>query len=535
MTTTNTLRLLTPEIVLMATAVVIYLGGAFWASQRPWRWMAAAAVVLAAVALRSQHGPTAAGGPLDFDMLAWYGRWLALGLAALLVVLNWRPLSPHGTSEYTGSLLLTVAGLMLVTTAADLVLLFVALELISIPTYVLLYLGRRDVSCQESAAKYFFLSVLSSAMLLYGFSFLYGVAGATELPAIGAAFFGTTTSAAGSAPLAKLAMVLCFAGLCYKVTAVPFHFYAPDVYQGTTHPNAAFLSAVPKAAGLVALVRLLVVAMPQMEPHSWRMVLVISVLTMTAGNVMALWQDDLRRLLAYSSIAQAGYMLVGLAAGLATGNATDRWNGIAALGFYLVAYVVATIGAFAVFEYLGRPERRIDAVEELAGLGQTRPAAAAVLAVCMFSLAGIPPLGGFWGKLLVFGSALNVDGAASDGGNPRPWFLGLAVVGVLNAAVAAAYYLRIVAAMYFRTPLATPRAQGGAGAWCTALACAMLLIGIGVLPGPLIRRSHEAVPAEARAETPPPQSAPRPGVAVSGVIIEPWRDRTVSPRNQGDR
>ena len=184
---------------------------------------------------------------------------------------------------------------------------------------------------------------------------------------------------------------------------------------------------------------------------------------MTLGNVLALWQDDLRRLLAYSSIAHAGYMLIGLAVGLATGNAPGPWNGVAALGFYLVAYAAATIGAFAVLEHLGRPDRRLDGVEELAGLGRTRPLAAALLAVFMFSLAGVPPLAGFWGKLLVFGSALNVGGAAGAEGSLQWWFTGLAIVGVINAAVAAAYYLRVVAVMYFRTPLATPRAQGGAG------------------------------------------------------------------------
>ena len=329
--------------------------------------------------------------------------------------------------------------------------------------------------------------MLSSAILLYGFSFLYGVAGSTDLAAVRAVLGNAAVLPTGFAALSKLAMALMFAGLCFKIAAVPFHFYAPDVYQGTTYPNAALLSVVPKAAGLVAMVRLLVMAMPGMEPYSWRVVLAVSLLTMTLGNVLALWQDDLRRLLAYSSIAQAGYMLIGLAVGLATGNAPGPWNGVAALGFYLVAYAAATIGAFAVLEHLGRPDRRLDGVEELAGLGRTRPLAAALLAVFMFSLAGVPPLAGFWGKLLVFGSALNVGGAAGAEGSLQWWFTGLAIVGVINAAVAAAYYLRVVAVMYFRTPLATPRAQGGAGAWWAAVACALLVVGIGLYPGPLMR------------------------------------------------
>ena len=490
--TTVTVRLLTPEIVLTVAAVAIFLGGAFSGARRAWRGIAGAAVALAAVALAMQHTPAVAGGPLSVDAMAWGGRWLALGFGAMLISLACRPPAIDADSEYVGSLLLIVVGLMLVVAANELVLLFVGLELISIPTYVLLYLGRDDAPCQESTVKYFLLSMLASAILLYGFSFLYGVAGSTELVAVRDALRDAATRPTGFDTLSKLAFVLIFAGLCFKIAAVPFHFYAPDVYQGTTYPNAALLSVVPKAAGLAVMVRILVTAMPGLEPYSWRAALAVSLLTMTIGNVLALWQDDLRRLLAYSSIAHAGYMLIGLAAGLATNNAPGYWNGVGALVFYFVSYAAATIGAFALLEHLGRPERRVDGVDELAGLARTRPMAAALLAVCLFSLAGVPPLAGFWGKLLLFGSALNVDMAADAAGSARPWFIGLAIVGLINAAVAAAYYLRIVAVMYFRTPLATPRAEGGAGAWWTAITCAVLVLAIGVYPGPLMHEANRA-------------------------------------------
>jgi NADH-quinone oxidoreductase subunit N len=474
--TTATIHLLTPEIVLIVAAVAIYMGGVFSSERRAWSWIAGGALALAAVALWTQHGPAGVSGPLNLDALAWFMRWLALAFGGLLVLSAARPLESNGTSEYVGSLLLTIAGLMLVAGADEMVLLFVGLELISIPTYLLLYLGRSDVPCQESTVKYFFLSVLSSAILLYGLSFLYGVAGATVLPDIRAAL-GDASQPAGFVSLSKLAMALILAGLCFKITAVPFHFYAPDVYQGASYPNAALLSVVPKAAGLIALVRLLVVAMPGMGPYAWQAVLVVSVLTMTLGNILALWQDDLRRLLAYSSIANAGYILIGLAVALADGDAAGPWNGVSALAFYLAAYAAATIGAFAVLEHLGQPGRRIEGVEELAGLGRTRPLAAALLALFMFSLTGVPPLAGFFGKLMVFGSALSAGG----------WcFTTLAIVGGLNAAVAAAYYLRVVAVMVFRTPLATPRAQGGAGPWWAALICALAVLAIGVSPGTLI-------------------------------------------------
>jgi NADH-quinone oxidoreductase subunit N len=524
--TTLTVQMLMPEIVLIAVAVAIYLGGAFSAARWAWSWLAAAGIAVAAVALWAQHGPATAGGPLLLDGLAWRGRWFALGFGLLFVLLGSRP-APLGAAEYAGSLLLTVAGLMLVFDAGNLVLLFVALELISIPTYVLLYLGRGDAQGQESTAKYFFLSVLSSAIVLYGFSFLYGVGGSTQLAALRAALADPAAPTALRA-FSKVAVAFMLGGLCFRITAVPFHFYAPDVYQGTSYPNAALLSVIPKAAGFVVLVRLLLVAMPGMEFYAWRAAAVIAVLSMTTGNVLALWQDDLRRLLAYSSIAHAGYMLMGLAVALATGNASGSWNGLAALGFYLVVYAAATLGAFAVLEHLGRPPRRLEGVEELAGLGRTRPLAAALMAVFLLSLTGVPLLGGFWGKFWVFGSALNVEGADAAG-SMQPWFTALAILGVLNAAVGAAYYLRVVAVMYFRTPLATPQAQGGRGPWWAAVACGLVVLLIGFFPGPLMRETNQLSgqlatasaadrPAEAQ-KKPPPQPAPGSGVTAHPATV----------------
>ncbi|MEN6450230.1 MAG: NADH-quinone oxidoreductase subunit N [Thermoguttaceae bacterium] len=516
--TTATLRLLLPEIMLVAMAVGIYLAGAFWNARRAWNWLAGAALAAAAFALARQTDTTAADGLLNVDALAWLGRWASLGFGVLLLLAASRPLVAG--AEYVGSLLLAIAGLMLVASAADLVLLFVALELISIPTYILLYLGRSDAAHQESAAKYFFLSVLSSALLLYGFSFLCGIAGFGKAPgshamtalaavqtAMREGLGGTRGQGVALTTFAKLALVLVFAGLSFRITAVPFHFYAPDVYEGNTHPNAAVLSILPKAAGFVALTRILVDAMPGLGAYAWQLVLVISLLTMSVGNVMALWQNDFRRLLAYSSIAQAGYMLLALAVAMAHGSA-DEWSGLGALWFYLVAYGLATIGAFAVAESLGAADRRIDAIGELAGLARRRPVAAAVLAICLLSLTGVPPLAGFWGKLLVFGSALNVSGSnvaeqvvnlpsslgqvANLPHAMRWWFLTAAVIGVLNAAIAAAYYLRVAAVLYFRTPEATHRSEGGRGPWIAAVLCALLLIGIGAYPGPVIEKAAEA-------------------------------------------
>jgi NADH-quinone oxidoreductase subunit N len=527
--TTDVLWILLPEIILVATAVGIYLGGAFVEDRRPWALLALAGVCVAAVALGIQQGATPVSthekgtvpfssdenldsppliqqgvapvsGPITVDHLACYSRWLALLLGGLLILTASKPLDSSGTPEYIGSLLLTVAGVMLAAEAADLVLIFVALELISIPTYILLYLGHGGSSSREAAVKYFFLSLLASAILLYGFSFLYGSTGTTNLAAMQQRLAQPGSPAADFGVFVKLSMVLIFAGLGFRITAVPFHFYAPDVFQGTTYANAALLSAIPKAGGLLVLARLTLWAVPALpfaEPYAWRIAFVLAVLTMTLGNVVALWQDNLRRLLAYSTIAHAGYMLVGLAAALAVPGVANHWNGLGAVLLYLVVYALASIGTLAALAYLGRDERQLEAVDELAGLGHTRPWAAAVIAVFMFSLTGIPPLAGFWGKLAIFGSALYVDfGAVGEIIAPW-WFTVLAVIGVINAAISAGYYLRIVSVMYFRAPLATPKAQGGAGAWYAALACAALVVAIGFYPGPLWRGSNVATPRTA--------------------------------------
>jgi NADH-quinone oxidoreductase subunit N len=488
------LRFLLPEIVLVVTAVGIYLAGAFVDARRIWSWIAGGGLVVAAVALGSQPGVVVASGPITIDELSLFARWLALALGAMLVLLASRPLDTPGTPEYLGSLLLTIAGMMLAAGAGDLVLLFVGLELISIPTYILLYLGRRDSASQEAAAKYFFLSILASAMLLYGFSFLYGTTGSTQLAAIRAGLADPGTLPAGFPRLVTLAVVLVFAGLGFKIAVVPLHFYAPDVYQGTTHANAALLSVVPKAAGLVVLVRIMAGLPVGAATHvsAWQIAGLLAVATMTLGNVMALWQDHLRRLLAYSSIAHAGYMLLGLAVGLAAADAPSKWDGLGAMLFYLCVYAVATLGTFAALAYLGRSDRQLDTVDELAGLGRSRPIAAAAVAVFMFSLAGIPPLVGFWGKLVVFGSALSTGLGNGAAAQRQVWFVTLAVVGILNAAVAAAYYLRIVGVMYFRTPLATPKAQGGRGPWAAAALGALLAVALGLYPWPLVGVSNRA-------------------------------------------
>jgi NADH-quinone oxidoreductase subunit N len=385
---------------------------------------------------------------------------------------------------------------MLASTAGDLVLLFVGLELVSIPTYVLLYLGRTDDASAEATAKYFYLSILASSLLLFGFSFLYGVAGSTGLVEIRDQLAAASAGGAGAELLGLLpiGLVLIFAGLGFKIAAVPFHYYAPDVYQGASHLNAGLLAVVPKIAGVAALVRLVVLAMPTIQPLGWQIALALAVLTMTLGNVCALWQTNIRRLMAYSSIAHAGYMLIALAVALASsGSRAPTYEGLGALLFYLLIYGVATAGTFAALACLSGDWEELNDVVQLSGLGRSRPWLAAALAVFMFSLAGIPPLAGFWGKLTLFTAAL---GAARDLGASAAagWFLVLAVVAALNTAVAAGYYLRVVGVIYFheRAGGRAVGTDGGAGAGLAALACAVLMVVGGILHGPLLQRARDA-------------------------------------------
>jgi NADH-quinone oxidoreductase subunit N len=401
-------------------------------------------------------------------------------------------------SEQIGSIMLAVVGAMLAASANDLVMLFLGLELISIPTYMLLFVGRRDRDSAEAAAKYFFLSIASSAVLLYGLSFVYGLAGTTLLvgsdpvPGIRDAILqlGDDPRAA----LAPFALLLVLAGLGFKLAAVPFHFYAPDVYQGTTATNAALLATLPKFAAAAGIVRVVLECLPIEAGHAWQVLLVLSILSMTLGNVCALWQKNLRRLLAYSSIAHSGYMLIGLTvaqAGAAQGGVDPTYGGVSALVFYLAVYTFASLGSFTALSAMGTGGREASSIDDLAGTGRTQPLAAAAMAVFMFSLAGIPPLAGFWGKLTLFTSAINM--ATTTSGPPSNWLIALSVIGVLNAAVAAAYYLRVVGVMYFQSGSSPnrPALQPG-GALAATLGCAVLVLAIGFLPSYLLEATAKA-------------------------------------------
>lgn len=497
---TETILRLGPEIALIVMASLIYVGGAFWPGRRTsWASFATATYLLVGYMLVREDRRLAASfeaaavswtGPLVVDALGQMVRWLALAMGLLFTLSAFHTASRRLASEYLGSLMLVVAGVMLVGGANELVFLFVSLELVTIPTYVLLFLGRRDRPSAEATAKYFYLSILASALLLYGFAFLYGLAGTTTIAGDGTvagireALTAPTGKQVALSGLAPLAIVFVFAGLGFKIAAAPFHFYAPDVYQGTTNANAGLLAVAPKIAGIVALMRIVAAGVPTGGSFAWQLTVVFAVLTMTIGNVSALWQTHLRRLMAYSSIAHAGYMLIGLAVGL-TGDGGGAYQGLAATMFYLLVYSLASIGAFSALAYLSTEERECDGIDDLAGLGRERPAVAASLALCMFSLSGLPPLAGFWGKLTLFTGSVQLAGVTRT---TDLWFLALSLVGAINAAIGAAYYLRIVGVMYFRPASAPARATGN-GSLLAAVACGIAVLLLGANPGPLVARA----------------------------------------------
>jgi NADH-quinone oxidoreductase subunit N len=500
----STVSALMPEAILVVAAILVFLGGAFAPSRTVWTLAALAGLGIAALALARTPAALleAVGGDAGTTDYAWIadrlanvGRVCALLLGALFVIFSTQSRQKHLHAEIVGCILLITVGLMLVTGAADLVLMFVGFELISIPTYVLLFVGRPGRASDEATAKYFYLSLLSSAILLYGFATLYGLAGDTRLDTIQAAL-----EPARSGPFRVLfpvafLMVLC--GFSFKLASVPFHFYAPDVYQATTSLNAALLAVVPKVAGVVGLVRILVIAIPHEFTAVWQTVVVLAVVTMTIANVAALWQSDFRRLMAYSSIAHAGYLLVGLAAALAARDNLG-WgpSAVAAMVFYVIAYAAATVGAFASVAYLSDDDESFSKLSQLAGVGRAHPLIGALMAICMFSLSGIPPLAGFLGKFALFRSAL--DAALPAEGGVNPWFMALCIVGVLNAAIAAAYYLRVIAVMYFdggQESQSELEVAGNTGAGLAALLSAFLVLSAGLFAGNAMSNVHSAAKA----------------------------------------
>jgi NADH-quinone oxidoreductase subunit N len=397
------------------------------------------------------------------------------GLAGVLFAYAYLQRMGIERGEYYVLLLFTVSGMMLMASAADLITIFLALELLSIPLYVLAGIARPRLASEEAALKYFLLGAFATGMLVYGIALVYGAAGSTQLSVIAAQLSQMT--AAGNVPLIAYAGGgLILVGLSFKVGAVPFHMWTPDVYEGAPTPVAGFMSVAAKAGGFAALLRLLAWALPAMSLTWVPIVATLSALTMIVGNLAALVQTNLKRLLAYSSIAHAGYILMAVAA-LGTGTATA--GAIAAALFYLLAYAVTNLGAWAVVVALEREYGTGLTPQDYAGLGRKHPLLALAMTVFMLSLTGIPPTAGLIAKVYVFRAAL-------DGG-----LMWLAIIGVITSFISAYYYLRVLVAMYMREGSPEVHLDRLTAGVVAVAAVATLLLGL--LPAPLMKFAVRAV------------------------------------------
>ncbi len=497
-------RLAAPEIALVATACLVFLFGCMY--NRRWLWFVVSllGVVLAAIlagTVKTQMPEVVTAAPLIPDAASAFVRWVALVSAFVLLFVSWAEVDHTNAAEYYACLLVAAAGVSLVGRANDLITLFLSLELLSIPTYILLYLPARSKLNQEAATKYFLLSVMSSAVMLFGFSYLYGLTGSMNLTVIADAL--TKAHAEALNPMALLAAVLVIAAVGFRITAVPFHFYAPDVYEGGPAGVVAQLAFFPKVAGFIALARIFGLlgadarhipfdANTQVPLLLW----ILAVLTMCLGNMLALLQDNIRRMLAYSSVAHGGYMLMGIvvASSLPDAKGTPDVGGIDAVLVYLVAYGMMTVGAFAVILFLSTPERPVEAIDDLAGLGQTNPVSAGAMAVFLFSLIGLPLTAGFAGKLLLFVGSFN---APSDTSAMRNLYQIMAIFAAVNSAIGAYYYLRVVGVMFFRTPIRPAASSRAIPTFLAAVALAGATLVFGVYPEPIAKAARKAAPVPA--------------------------------------
>jgi NADH-quinone oxidoreductase subunit N len=369
------------------------------------------------------------GGSFVVDDYARFLKLLALAGSGgtLMLSLNWLTLEKQQKFEYGVLFLLSTLGMMLLISAADLIALYLGLEMMSLPLYVVAASNRDNRRSTEAGLKYFVLGALSSGMLLYGASLIYGFTGTVN-------FAGIAKATGQGANLGLIfGLVFMFVGFCFKISAVPFHMWTPDVYEGAPTPVTAFFAAAPKVAGIAIFVRATVVAFPGIT-HEWQQIVVfVSIASMVLGAFAAIGQRNIKRLMAYSSIGHMGFALVGLAA------ATPE--GVQGVLVYMSIYVAMTLGTFAVILSMRRDGMYVENISDLAGLARTHPTMAFFLAMLLFSLAGIPPLAGFFAKFYVFLAAIKAG------------LYTLAVIGVLSSVVGAYYYLSIIKIMYFDEPV----------------------------------------------------------------------------------
>jgi NADH-quinone oxidoreductase subunit N len=489
--------LVMPEVIVCVFAVVVMLIDAFARSEQRWLTGATSLVALVLAGVSSIWLWIAWPGPneafngmivLDELRLGFTLVVLIVAILTLLISMVWVEGEALPAGEFHSLLLFATAGMMLMASGNDLVIIFLGLEILSIATYVMAGFRRTDVRANESSLKYFILGSFSSAFLLYGIALTYGATSIAGLP-------GTTniTQIANRIPEAQYPPLL-FAGAAmmvvgfgFKVATAPFHVWTPDVYEGAPTPVTAFMAAGPKAAGFASFLRVFVFGFPFAIATTERTIganihgawvdtlVVLSILSMTVGNVAAIVQNNVKRMLAYSSIAHAGYALVGFVAAGAASNVAQRNSAIAAVTFYLLTYAVMNIGAFSVVQLIARAGDRRTEFEDYNGIGFQSPALAFALSLFLLSLFGMPLTAGFIGKVMVFRAAIDQG------------YYALVVIGVLNTAISAYYYLRLIILMFFRertTAWTAPPIPAS-----IALALVLTVLGVfylGLFPGRVI-------------------------------------------------
>ena len=425
---------ITPELVVAVFAMVLLLYGAFVGDKaaRSVGWLSVLVLIVTGVVLASvaETKISAFHGQFVIDTYAVFAKALILLGSAITIVISqsYNEREDMARIEYPILILFATLGMMMMVSAADLISLYVSIELQSLALYVIAAFQRDSARSSEAGLKYFVLGALSSGMLLYGLSMVYGFAATTQFAVLGKLFAGGGTPSIGLV----VGLVFVLAGLAFKIAAVPFHMWTPDVYEGAPTPVTAFFAAAPKVAAFALLVRAMVGPFGELLAQWQQIIVLASVLSMVLGAFAAIWQTNIKRLLAYSSIGHVGYALIGLAAGTEAG--------VHGVLIYLAIYMIMVLGTFACVLCMRVRGRLVEGIDDLKGLARTQPLLALALGIFMFSLAGIPPLAGFFGKFYVFLAAVEAH------------LYALAVIGVLASVVGAFYYLRIVKIMYFDEP-----------------------------------------------------------------------------------
>jgi NADH-quinone oxidoreductase subunit N len=474
----NNMNVILPLVVLIAwSCMLLIIDLTIPKDHKGWTAVMAALGLLLSLGIsiaRFGTAATAFNGMVISDGFASFLNILFLfsGLAAIAVAYDYLKRMDIERGEYYSLLLFSICGMMLMSVANDLIVVFLALELLSIPLYVLAGFARPKLESEEASLKYFLMGAFAGGFVVFGIALIFGATGTTNLSSIFASIGSSTTNL----PLLTVGAALILVGFGFKVAAVPFHMWTPDVYHGSPSAVTAFMSVGAKAGGFAALLRIFVSAFPALSTDLTMIIWVIAALTMFLGNVVAIAQSNIKRMLAYSSIAHAGYILMAL---VPYGNSAVNSDTISAALFYLVAYALTSFGAWAVVIALEKAEGKGLELNDYAGLARKYPLLAASMAVFMLSFIGVPPTLGFMGKFYLFRTVI-------EGG-----YLGLALIGVFTSLISAYYYLRVIVIMYMRE--GEPEARSEFWVQFTAAVTAILIIALTLAAQPLLDLASKAV------------------------------------------